>query len=982
MQPLEAGQRWQADLWCALIADIARTDGEAASLTSRAALHRQFCAAAACRQVAPPGWPRRVTVFGLSSLPRQFLDVLLEISRFTQVLLCVHNPCQHYWADLRVERSLRARQARRHPARDWTSEDLHLQVHPLLASWGRQGQDYIALLDELDQPESYRALFAQVGRKIDLWESPLGEGEGDAAVGVDAAAMRPTAGLLQRLQDDILQLRSLEESRSAWPLADLAGDASLRFHIAHSPQREVEILHDALLAAFDQDAAAALRPRDIIVMVPDIQAYAPHIEAVFGQIERADDRYIPFSIADLGQRYQAPLATALEFLLGLPEARLAVSELFDFLDVPAVRRRYGIDEGALPLLRQWVQQTHIRWGLDGAQRGRLLEQAWQGEQNTWRHGLRRMLLGYAVGSDPHGREALDWRGIEPYGEVAGLSAALAGPLVRLIGDLEKYAAELAEPATPAAVEVWLVACTAAGLQELLPLAVVREHWLSQLDTKSLNQRFMVGSVTFATLMPMRAIPFKWVGLLGMNDGDYPRAHPPLDFDLMAREMRPGDRSRREDDRYLFLEALLSARQHLHISWVGRSIVDQSVRPPSVLVSQLREHIEALYAPPALATAVARGAALRALTVEHRLQAFSSAYFPAHAQDSPFYTYAREWMWGDAPGTADVEEPPLPEILATTPVTLGQLMGFLKCPVQTFFHERLAVRYLEDALTSADQEPFSLDALESWALQDALIDLQCEAWESQASPQAQDALVQQQLARFQRQGALPVAAKGQLAQEMLALPLEAMFRLYAQARTTWAEPLADLPFAYAQDGLQVEGLITHRYRNPVALEPGDMYCRVELISSNLLEKSHYRKDKLLAAWVTHLAAQLAGPSLPTLLVGKNGQVRLLPLPPEEARRHFTTLVAAYRAGLCAPLPLAAKTGFVWLEKGEAAACKMYEGDDFSMGELQRNDYLARAWPDYACLVANGQFAAACRGLLEPLSQTLVRATYEIPVLPRT
>ena len=145
-----------------------------------------------------------------------------------------------------------------------------------------------------------------------------------------------------------------------------------------------------------------------------------------------------------------------------------------------------------------------------------------------------------------------------------------------------------------AVSHWHSACreahlTSRGAEDSdyeIPLAIVREAWIEGLEDKGLNQRFLAGRVNFATLMPMRAIPFRYVCLLGMNDGDYPRSRPPVDFDLMGKDYRPGDRSRREDDRYLFLEALLSAREQLYISWVGRSIKDNVVRPASVLVAQL------------------------------------------------------------------------------------------------------------------------------------------------------------------------------------------------------------------------------------------------------------------------------------------------------------------------------------------------------------------------------------------------------------
>ncbi|KTT45616.1 exodeoxyribonuclease V subunit gamma, partial [Pseudomonas oryzihabitans] len=255
---------------------------------------------------------------------------------------------------------------------------LHQHGQPLLASWGKQGRDYIHLLDEFDEPDGYRRLFEDLnGGRIDLF----GETE--------------PQHLLGQLQDDILELRPLSETRERWPAVDPARDKSMRFHVAHSPQREVEILHDQLLARFSSDSS--LRPRDVIVMVPDIDAYAPHIRAVFGQLERGDPRFIPFSLADQHQRGFQPLLIALEHLLQLPDSRFALSEILDLLDVPALRARFGLREGDLPTLHLWLEGAGVRWGLDAEQRSRLdLPEGLT--QNTWRFGLRRMLLGYAVGS--------------------------------------------------------------------------------------------------------------------------------------------------------------------------------------------------------------------------------------------------------------------------------------------------------------------------------------------------------------------------------------------------------------------------------------------------------------------------------------------------------------------------------------------------------------------------------------------------------
>ncbi|RYY51993.1 MAG: exodeoxyribonuclease V subunit gamma, partial [Comamonadaceae bacterium] len=339
-----------------------------------------------------------LTVFGISSLPQQALEVLAGVARWSQVLLCVHNPCEHDWshivADQDLLRAARVRQRRRPGQRGEPAADaLHLHAQPLLAAWGKQGRDFIRLLDQYDEREAYEARFTAVGRRVDLFEANAGD------------------TLLRQLQDDIRDLRPLAESRAQWGPVDPEQDRSISFHVAHGPQREVEVLHDQLLAAFSADPT--LRPRDVIVMVPDIGSYAAHVQAVFGLADRADARHIPFNVADQGQLQQDPLLGAVEKLLSLPQSRLAVSDVLDLLQVPAVRSRFGIAEAELPLLHRWIEAARIRWGLHGGHRARLGLPAGL-EQNSWAFGLRRMWLGYAVGAGDA------WEGIEPMDEIGGL----------------------------------------------------------------------------------------------------------------------------------------------------------------------------------------------------------------------------------------------------------------------------------------------------------------------------------------------------------------------------------------------------------------------------------------------------------------------------------------------------------------------------------------------------------------------------------
>jgi len=374
---------------------------------------------------------------------------------------------------------------------------------------------------------------------------------------------------LQKVQSDILHLNDMPAVPE--PVAD---DGSLCMVQAHSAQREVEILHDQLWTWFD--ANPQWKPTDVMVMVPDMATFASHIQAVFGRFPPQHPRHIPFSVADTTPR-QVPLVQALEFLLNLPETRITLSEWLSLFEVSAVRTKFQMTEADVQTLKDWLQDAAVRWGLDPTHR-----QKWgvpsslpNAAQNTWAYGLQRLLLGYAAGQ---AEGLVPWQGVLPLPQVAGLSALKVGYLAQWLEAIRISLEQLNADHTPAAwcavlndlmarffeadneadermllrlqqeLTQWQSLCDQAGLSEPMPLTVVREHWLSGLDSAGLQQRFFGGGVQFSTLMPMRAIPFKGVCLLGMNDGAYPRQSTPRDFDLMTAHWRAGDRSRREDDR--------------------------------------------------------------------------------------------------------------------------------------------------------------------------------------------------------------------------------------------------------------------------------------------------------------------------------------------------------------------------------------------------------------------------------------------------
>jgi exodeoxyribonuclease V gamma subunit len=689
---------WQAELWRRLA-----SSGEG----HRARVQEQFRRALQHGEVDRRRLPERVAIVGLSALPPLYLDLLAELSRFIDVHLLLLNPCQEYWGDIRAERDL-ARLGE-----DIDPEAEYLTVgHPLLASLGKQGRDFIDLLQGYARAE------------WDGFVEPMGE------------------DLLHRLQADILHLRE-RGTHEHPPLRLPPDDDSLQVHVCHGPMREVEVLHDQLLALFE--AHRDLRPSDVIVMAPDIVRYGPLIEAVFDAAPR--ERRIPFSVADQGLPVENPLVEAFFELLDLSGERFDAAQVMSLLEPPAVRRRFGLGEDDLDRVRHWVRAVGIRWGINAG-----IKDSWSlptTAEHTWQAGLDRLLLGYALPGQ--GREL--YAGILPYDEVEGGEAQALGGLQSFLDELfglhhglrdqrpltdwittlyallnrffearEREENELQLIRT--ALETLGEQAEQAQFAEPVSLSVVKSALRELLNApESGAGRFLGGGVTCCAMVPMRSIPFAVVCLIGMNDDAYPRPNQPVGFDLMAGAFRRGDRSRRRDDRYLFLETLLSARRCFYLSYVGQNIRDNSVLPPSVLVSELLDMVDRSF------VTAEDGRPSAQFVTRHPLQPFSRRYFTG---DSRLFSYAREWIEASrlaGRGERDAAALLTAELSEPEPtlrwVTLDGLTQFFKNPAKWLLRERLGIRVDEGEEALETREPFVPNALESYQMLEEMLELHRE-----------------------------------------------------------------------------------------------------------------------------------------------------------------------------------------------------------------------------------------------------------------
>lgn len=654
---------------------------------------------------APAALPKRLSIFGISSLPPVYLQTFELMARFVDITLYYLSPSEHYWGDLRDSKQRQREQLQLELDKSEYEPD-----HPLLASLGKQGQEFFRQLQDTQHE-------------------------------AEAYFVEPEHGsMLADIKRDMFRL----EAGAKTPAAE--DDDSIAIHVCHSPMREIEVLQDQLLAMFERDPY--LSPTDVVVMTPDIDVYAPWIEAVFGTAD--ESRKIPFSIADSSGQQESQLINTFFGLMQLPQSRFDVETVLTLLECPAVQWRFGLDDAALSWVRDWCRETRTRWGLD--KNDKVALDLPVSEANTWRAGLDRLILGFAMPLNEPGQPWRLFDGQLAMDGISGERARIVAALCDFVDTLDRWRNLFKQRQSIAQWQTDLNLCLDAFFQtqglddsqaenevtairlQLERLLESSEHaafdteigidlilsWLqSHLDAVDNIHRFMGHGVTFCGMVPMRSIPFSVVCLIGMNDEVFPRRQPALSFDLLASHHREGDRSRRDDDRYLFLEALLSAGQSLYISYVGASIVDNSEIPPSVLISDLEDLLKERFETRTGSDVIEQ------IKTHHPLQPFSRRYFDGmnsklfsfNASQCPTSQPAESRPWFDQP---------LPEADDNwRQLTASQLARFFTHPARFLLRERLGVRLEleEDELES--REPFALDGLESWSLRQQMLQARLE-----------------------------------------------------------------------------------------------------------------------------------------------------------------------------------------------------------------------------------------------------------------
>ena len=1026
---LEQGQEWQAELWKNVLDELNIEQRQSV----RSVMHSEAMNVLRGLHTAPAQWPRRLIVFGVNALPLQVLEFLAQMSKFTQVILCVNSPCQYHWADIMQGRELFFAHQRRFKSRGGVDlsatpmDQMHLHANALLAQWGRQSRDFVRQLDQFDDVQKTKEEFDHL--KVELFDHEGGE----------------PANMLRRIQN---QIRDLEPVQP-WSLASRVDDSALKkadgsivFHIAHSLTRELEVLHDQLLSLMQSQARTSpIDPKDIVVLCPHVGESKAAIQAIFGQYDKSDSRFIPFDVADTQALQTHPMMMQLQWLLHLASSRCTLSEVMDFVASPFVAARFGLEQSDIEQLNEWLIESGVRWGLDGFQRDALGFKA-NGSIHTFSFGVRRMLLGLATGEMDVAQPLVQIESIEPMTSVGGLESQVLGRFDALLQMLKDWWTLSTQPtiasewtkryqilieqffkattkeeasvmeALSRGLVTWSEALLGADFDDVLEAAVAHAAWIDHIQIAPPKQRLLASGVTFCSIKSMRNLPFKVICMIGLNEGDFPTSQRVQDFDLTkeANLQRVGDQSRAEDDRAMMLESILAAREVLYISWSGLSPRDNASKPPSVLVTQLRQYMAAQWG----------AEILDQVTTQHPLQPFNRAYFEAGGQ---LHTHASEWRdihvnhvdtsnvhahsdeiqkenstlrapleaQESMPGVSKGSKQPN----STKEVNIRELWNFYKNPVKDYFVRELAVNFKAQEVQSKDfdHEAFRLKGLDLFQVKDKIL---------KAFVQKPERLVSikdncwREIQKLKHAGVWMVGAMGDLFESQLHGELVLMLNQYKMLSQSMNDELEPLSYAIEMPEV-VDGCVLAGQLKCRAARQGTRERYLINIQANALKGSkEIRHDLLFGSWLEFLVLKALGLEVKVSCLFSDAWIEFDTLGNVEnadstfahdqlkAKSHLIELVGRCIGGQTKLLPMPLKTALKYAQeinpdKALESAREVYEGGYKASFFESQEMSLGRAYPQFCDLIKNPSTLEVWVSVLGPFLEwvkTLQVREYEV------
>ncbi len=850
---------WQPELWRRLLDEVPEPppDVRHAETVSRL-------------RAGDPGLelPGRLSLFGHTRLPVTEVELLAALGDHRDVHLWLPQPSPALWDALAGLGGVVAR------ADDDSADRVG---HPLLASLGRDSRELARMLD------------------------------GVGLVAPPAPVLDGSPTLLGWLQAD-LRANSAPAPEVRAGRTPAVDDLSLQVHACHGPARQVDVLREVLVGLLADDPT--LEPRDVLVMCPDIETYAPLIAAGFGLEGVVDGGHpahrLRVRLADRALSSTNPLLAVAARLVELAGGRVTASEVLDLAGTDVVRRRFGLDDDDLERITDWVGAAGIRWGIDaGSRAGFRMEQF---GHNTWRAGLDRVLLGAAVSADDHVHVG---RGL-PLDDVSSGDLDLLGSLAEMLHRLQRTLEALDRAGS---VAEWMAALREGvlGLAEVDPelgwqvtqlegelaraadaagdgdevalrLPDVRALLQSRLGGRPTRANFRTGTLTVCTMVPMRSVPHRVVCLVGLDDAVFPRVSAVDGDDALLRRPITGERDVRSEDRQLLLDAVLAARETLVVTYTGANEHTGQQRPPAVPLGELLDAADRTAATPVR----------ERVLVRHPLQPYDERNLRPGALvgDRPFSFDAAALAGAQA---AWGERRPVPPFLVgslpareAADVNLADLRDFFSHPVRAFLRRRLDVAGPLDGDDVRDAIPVDLDALEQWSIGDRLLR------EVLGGVDPSAVLTAELLS-----GTLPPGGLGERALHGVAGEAQRLFARTADLRTGEARSVdVDVDLG---DGRRLTGTVA-----------GVFGARLLTLGYSRL-----KPRQRLHTWIDLLALSAAHPDqhFTGHAVGRSraGPQRALSGPLDDrATEWLRQLVELRDLGLCRPLPVPIATGCAWAE----------------------------------------------------------------------
>ncbi len=682
-----------------------------------------------------------------------------------------------------------------------------------------------------------------------------------------------------------------------------ANDRSVQVHLSHGPARQVEVLREVLAALYAADTS--LQPRHVAILTPDVDTFAPLLDAAFTPqpgVAGHPAQQFRLRLADRTAAQTNPLVGLLLELLRLPDSRLEAATLLEFCANQPVADRFGFSADGRERLSELVAASGIRWGLNAAHRADYgLANL---PHNSWQAGLQRMLLGVAMSE----QDQVSVGTVLPMDDIDSSDVTLIGALVELVGRLARWRAEIGDRApmsvwtqrcrdaletftTLAPDQEWQRADLNAGLARLSEAAgvgtITRQAALTAIEqefaTAPTRGAFGNGSTVVAGLNSLRGVPHRVIVLLGWDAERYPRSPHRHGDDLLGEDPLIGTPSPALADRHALLDAIHAAEQALVVIARGRSEATNEPVPPATPIAELLDALDATAIDPD-----GRPAG-QAVTLQHPLQPFALDYFAAGSSitsvDSVAFRAARAWaetLTSPAPARDRFRLEPLPPWDFGVGVGLDELADFFRHPARSLLKTRAGIS-LGEYPTTSEEIPIEPDGLARWQIGNRVL----RRLQEGSAPEAVEH------AEWLRGQVPPYELGRQLMGDVMA---EAR-RTLAHAPAAGESTQHDLSVAVAVPGV---GAVTLTGR--VATRERTLWQ---------VKYSSLQPRQKLAAWLrlVALAAAEEGP-WEARVIGKGRQVRYQAPPPDIAGELLGRYLAIYALGLRRPLPALPRVGAEW------------------------------------------------------------------------